>query len=394
VAHSLEAVVVRYRVTVLTPTLIGDGQKLSPIDYMVWKDHVNVLDQHRIFKLLARGPRLESYLVQLKKAEKLDFASWGGFAQNYAGRRIPFEHASSTQYWERTRAEHLFIPTFATGPSGPYLPATSVKGALRTGVVHAHANQSILKDLAAKVASESRVPRNPAGNVEDAALGTYGADVMRLVAASDSNAVPVSSFKVYVLRTSTLESRAPGKFDLAWKQSPRGAVKRFEDATPVFAEMASPNTVFEGDWREDAFLSQPEIARSLRRRGRPGTATMFQDVNSWSTQALEVHQRYAEWTGMTVLQQTLAELRARLEQTRQDPLACILPLGWGAGLFSKTAFSNTEDDGLRQILRQVPFYSRAIQSGLPFPKTRRVVFLGNQPATLAGFVELRVSPSS
>ncbi len=43
----------KYRVMCLTPTLVGDGQKLSPIDYMVWRDHVNVLDQRRIFKLLA-----------------------------------------------------------------------------------------------------------------------------------------------------------------------------------------------------------------------------------------------------------------------------------------------------------------------------------------------------
>ena len=46
----------RYRLTCLTPTLVGDGRKLSPIDYMVWKDHVNVLDQWRIFRLLAEGP--------------------------------------------------------------------------------------------------------------------------------------------------------------------------------------------------------------------------------------------------------------------------------------------------------------------------------------------------
>ena len=56
----------KYRVTCLTPTLVGDGQKLAPIDYMVWKDHVNVLDQRRIFRLLAKGPRLEGYLAQLK----------------------------------------------------------------------------------------------------------------------------------------------------------------------------------------------------------------------------------------------------------------------------------------------------------------------------------------
>src|SRR5579863_3748574 len=122
----------KYRVTCLTPTLVGDGQRLSPIDYMVWKEHVNVLDQRRIFKLLAKGPRLDGYLAQIKKATKLDFASWGGFAQNYAGRRIAFENAASPKYWDRAATEQLSIPTFASGPSGPYLPAAAMKGALRT----------------------------------------------------------------------------------------------------------------------------------------------------------------------------------------------------------------------------------------------------------------------
>ncbi len=98
-----------YRVMCLTPTLVGDGQKLSPIDYMVWRDHVNVLDQRRIFKLLAKGPRLEGYLAQLKKADRLDFASWGGFAQNFAGRRIPFEssrHGSGVAAGARRASVH------------------------------------------------------------------------------------------------------------------------------------------------------------------------------------------------------------------------------------------------------------------------------------------------
>jgi len=112
----------RYRLKCLTPLLVGDGRRLSPIDYMVWKDHVNVLDQWRIFRLLAKGPRLDSYLAQLKNADKLDFASWGGFAQNFAGRRIPFENAAYSTYWNRAAGESLQIPTFATGAAGPYLP--------------------------------------------------------------------------------------------------------------------------------------------------------------------------------------------------------------------------------------------------------------------------------
>src|SRR5436190_12202843 len=125
----------KYHLTVLTPTLVGDGNRLSPIDYMVWRDQVNVLNQARIFRLLSRGPRLEGYLSQLRKATKLDFASWGGFAQNFSQRRIPFEHADSTAIWNGAPSESLFIPTFAAGYRGAYLPASAVKGALRSGLV-------------------------------------------------------------------------------------------------------------------------------------------------------------------------------------------------------------------------------------------------------------------
>ena len=116
-----------YRLTCLTPVLVGDGRKLAPIDYMVWKDQVNVLDQRRIFRLLAKGPRLEGYLTQLKKADKLDFASWGGFAQNFADRRIAFESPAYSAYWNRAVGDSLHIPTFSAGTSGPFLPGAALK---------------------------------------------------------------------------------------------------------------------------------------------------------------------------------------------------------------------------------------------------------------------------
>lgn len=380
-----------YRLTCLTPTLVGDGQRLSPIDYMVWKDHVNVLDQWRIFRLLAKGPRLDSYLAQLKRAEKLDFASWGGFAQNYAGRRIPFEHPSSTQYWERTHAEHLFIPTFSTGPNGPYLPGTAIKGAFRTGVVHGRLTERILAELGTRIESEGRMPRRPAIAVEESALGTSGADPLRTVAAFDSKTVPASTFRVFLLRTSTLESRGAGKFELAWKQAPRGSVKRAEDATPVFAEMAVPGTVFEGEWHQNAFLSTPEIGKALRRRAPIAQGAMFELVNAYTAQLLGIQKQYAEWTGLALLKSTVEQLEARLAAIQEAKRGCVLALGWGAGFLSKVAVLNTQDESYRGILKQVGLYARAIQSGLPFPKTRRIVFLANQPATLPGFVHLEVA---
>ncbi len=376
----------KYRVTCLTPTLAGDGRKLAPIDYMVWRDQVNVLDQNRIFRLLAKGPRLEGYLSQLKKADKLDFASWGGFAQNYSERRISFEHASATGYWQKTKGLDLFIPTFAAGPAGAYLPATSIKGALRTGALHGKATQEMLKEAASRVAGDGRSIRHATQALEDQALGADGGDAMRLVSAGDSQPVAPDVFKIYLLRTATLEARGAGKYEIAWKTSPRGAARRAEDSTPIFAEMAAPGTSFEGPWRENEFPR-------ARRRERLDRAELFRLVNAYAADLIGLHRQYAEWTGLTQLHAAMDELERTLNQAREGGAKCLLPLGWGAGFFSKTAFSNTQDQAYRDILRQLPFYARAIQSGLPFPKTRKIVFLNNQPAAIPGFVHLEVLES-
>ena len=169
----------RYRLTCLTPTLVGDGQKLAPIDYMVWKDHVNVLDQRRIFRLLAKGPRLDGYLAQLKRADRLDFAAWGGFAQNFAGRRIPFEAPGAIPLWEKATPEHLFIPTFATSMGNPYIPGTAIKGALRTGAVADRWTEGFMRDLSERLSSEDRLPRQPALRPEEAVLGGSGSSRMK-----------------------------------------------------------------------------------------------------------------------------------------------------------------------------------------------------------------------
>jgi CRISPR-associated protein Csm5 len=379
----------RYRITCITPTLVGDGRKLSPIDYMVWKDHVNVLDQTRIFRLLAKGPRLEGYLTQLKRADKLDFASWGGFAQNFAGRRIPFENGAYSNYWNRASGETLHIPTFAAGTSGPYLPGSAIKGALRTGMLFANWREGMLQDTLRRVKGD-RLPRRPAEPIEEQALGSAGSSRMRFVSAGDSAPVSTAQFEIYLLRTSTLAPRGAG-YGLAWKQSPRGSVDgaRPEESTPSFAEMAVPGTIFEGNWDEKRFFLQPEVRRAVRWPETFNRAKVFEAVNVYAAGLLALHQQYAAAAGLPVLSKSLEELNARLESAKERG-SCLLSIGWGGGLLSKSAWLDTTNPEYREILQQFAIYNRALASNLPFPKTRRVVFLGNRPAALPGWVELAV----
>lgn len=380
----------RYRLTCLTPLLVGDGRKLAPIDYMVWKDHVNVLDQWRIFRLLAKGPRLEGYLAQLKKADKLDFASWGGFAQNFAGRRIPFENAAYSAYWNRAVGDSLHIPTFAAGALGAYLPGAAIKGALRTGMLFAHWRDGMLQEVLERVKGD-RLPRRPAEIVEDHALGPAGSNRMRYVSAGDSGIVTSSQFKVYLLRTSTLQPRG-AQLALGWKQSPRGAVDggRPEESTPSFAEMATPGTTFEGDWSEKNFFLEPEVRRVVRWPESLNRAKVFEAVNVYAAGLLALQRQYAAMAGLALLDKGLEELEQRLTKAR-DTGGCLLALGWGGGILSKSSWLDTTNPEYRQILQQFALYNRALSSNLPFPKTRRIVFLNNKPATLPGWAELTVA---
>lgn len=376
----------RYRVTALTPLLVGDGRELSPIDYMVWKDQVNVLDQARIFKLLARGPRLEGYLTQLRKATKLDFASWGGFAQNFSQRRIPFEHAEATAVWNTAPQESLFIPTFAASTRGAYLPASALKGAVRTGLMFGRWSASTIERAAATMEGD-RLPRR----IGDAAEANAGASQVRVLAAADSDAVAATQFKIYVTRVASLDTRQTAKPQLVWKVSGRGSVtaQRVAEATPVFAEMASPGTAFEGNWEERTFLENPELMRALGWRSVPDPKMIVDATNRYAAAQLELHAHYSETAGLTRVRESVAQLQKQIGATENEPLSCVACLGWGSGFLSKAAFTGTNEEPYRKILKAIPGVGKSIREGVPFPKTRRVVFAGSQPAFLPGWVNIQ-----
>ena len=105
---------------------------------------------------------------------------------------------------------------------------------------------------------------------------------------------------------------------------------------------------------------------------------------------LALHKQYAQldapgrcWRG------TIEELEAKLAEAR-GAAACLLSLGWGGGLLGKSAWLDTANQEYRQILQQLSLYSNALSSNLPFPKTRRIVFLNNKPASLPGWALLEI----
>jgi CRISPR-associated protein Csm5 len=368
-----------YSITALTPLLVGDGRALSPIDYMVWKDQVTVLDQPAIFKSLRNSRLFDTYLGELRTARKLDFARWGGYAQQerFSRRRIPFENADSTGVWNAAPPESLFIPTFASDYRGAYLPASALKGALRTGLIFSRWSATTIDKLAAGMEGD-RLPRR----ASEAAEASASASQVRSVSLADSQPAPASAFRIYVTRVASLDTRQPAKPQLVWKVVGRGSVppQRVTDATPVFTEMAVPGTTFRGEWQEHQGSEKRPLAKP---------ETLIDAANEYAAAQLDLHARYAEVTGLNGLRQTIEHLKSELKAVRSSPLTCLSSLGWGGGFLSKAAFLDTGLEPYRKILRSVPAIGKGLRDGVPFPKTRRVVFAGGQPSSLPGWIKLQ-----
>jgi CRISPR-associated protein Csm5 len=207
---------------------------------------------------------------------------------------------------------------------------------------------------------------------------------MRAVMLADSAPIAPASFRVYLLRVGALIERG-GKFELAWKQAPRGyaAAARPGDSTPMFAEMAPPRTSFSGGWKQ--------AGRGSRAGRNGGAERLFEAANEHASKQLELHREWANRTGLSRLGANLDALTTLLNEARERKNACLLNLGQGGGFLSKAAFLDTANEDYRKLLRASPAYDRAIRTGLPFPKTRKIVFEGGQASTLAGWALFEIA---
>ena len=381
----------RYRLTCLTPLLVGDGRKLSPIDYMVWKDHVNVLDQWRIFRLLAKGPRLDGYLTQLKNADKLDFASWGGFAQNFAGRRIPFENAAYSAYWNRAIGRQ---------PAHPHLRHRRLR---TVSARHRHqgraAHRHGLRQLARRHAAGRRGPRARASACRAVRRRAWKsrrwARRHEPHALRRARAIPRPSPR----RSSRSTCCAPPRCSRAAAAS-RSAGSRAR-AAPWMARARTTARRSSPRW---PFPAPPSKAIGRRRRSSCSRrsaarvrwpesfdrAKIFEAANVYAAGLLAAAApvRLLDRPGSAGQEPRRTGAAAGRTPARRAR-ACSRSAG-AADCPPRAPGSTPPTPTTARFCSSSRIYNRALATNLPFPKTRRIVFLNNKPATLPGWAELSV----
>lgn len=128
----------RVKVTPLTPVHVGSGETLEPFEYHFQGNEVWVLSPMRLLEVL-RGPELDRYLNALERGpfaarEVLHEIARGTDLRPAIAWRAPVGQGFARyleEALEKRRGE-LSLRVFPRALEGPYLPGSSLKGALRT----------------------------------------------------------------------------------------------------------------------------------------------------------------------------------------------------------------------------------------------------------------------
>ena len=269
------------------------------------------------------------------------------------------------------------------GMDRPYLPGSSLKGAIRSALAWDLVDQQDVlrgEDLqrGAKMVDD-RIDRDLfLGRIpQQQRMNSTVRDVMRLFRISDSTplATPPTLLQVAMLGSSSQRNTR-----LAVEAMPEGAEVRATLQIERYGlESSVARRVIDfSDWR-DRFTPEA-LAASCRRRAA-ALIRGEQDYFASFPQAAELTRFYDQ------LASQLANLDAR---------SCMLPVGWGAGWRSKTL-----DDRLRGVgaddqlfadivrrFRLKKHKSDTFRPGMRFPDSRKVVLFGERPARPLGWVQI------
>lgn len=314
----------RLKITTLTPLHIGSGNKLlHEYDYAIYKGFTWRINENNLLDAQSvDDPKVAAMLARTKPAQLLkaaDFTPENKFFR-YVMKGTPNSEAEGAVLVEQIK------DTF----DRPYLPGTTLKGALRTALGwHLWKQRGLRPDLG----QLNSMPKFAAGKYEDTLFGdTPNKDLLRALQVEDSASLDP---KVLMLANIKVTTHAP-------KQGRK-------QGAPIEVEAVRKSVIFETKIKLDLQLfSDWAKQRGLSLVGEDlllNFAAIVRDYN------VEVIRREVEWArklpeGKNVL--------AHYQEMQGFPLApnqFFLQLGWGGGWEQKTFGSR---------LKQNPEFMRGI----------------------------------
>jgi CRISPR type III-A-associated RAMP protein Csm5 len=347
-----ERILERYslEITTLSPVHIGDGGRLTPLDYLEKDRLIHVINEDRLFEELERRRLISHFISYVERTRDASLKDFIERLMRDVGPRVYESMAKYSLEILSGRGEGKQILTFIRNAEGrAYIPGSEIKGAMRIALMH-----SILERDPAKI---SRVlgmlvsdPRN-----EDILLrpriGEPHGDLGRLIRPSDSSPIDrVCVAQMY--RTSTrLDSPIPlSLVEVVPENVAARASLTLVSSERIIREIGGPVSV------QDIVDACMRKARRVIELEKRRIQKMIQGAS-----------RHPVWASLNEFYDNLLR-----ELDRCRGLEAVLRIGGGQGLYSTTLISALiNDNNFRRIIE-----AREAEAGRRLKEVRKLLSRG------------------
>jgi CRISPR-associated protein Csm5 len=255
----------------------------------------------------------------------------------------------------------------------PYLPGSTLKGALRTALAWC-----MLTDGVAQV-DVRKLKRSrywASGRLEQDLFGEDpNHDLLRALQIGDSaglaapNGLELAQVAVYSIQ----RGRSLG---------PKGSRYRFH------LEVIPDGVDLSADGRRDNFILEPKQARKLHFGSGPAYLSRLPyHANRLAEALIEQESEFYRRYGPAGVADFYDQLQDRLDNLDRER-TCLLQVAWGTGWTSKTVGSALS----QSLMTQIRARYRLGRRGQPFPKTRRLIERSSEAVMPLGWLQVTFEP--
>lgn len=387
-----------YVIEVLSPVHIGCGQKYNPADYY-WHPgdrRLYILDMERFFTANLDRRVYDTFTSLL--SVRRNPAVWHNMVRQFP-KLDPreFSHYSLAVENPGFRGQEE-ISGFIKSAGRPYVPGSSLKGAMRTALTRAHWSEfggtyeSAARKCMDRLAKTEHGRRrkllveadNPA---EEDALGSPRRSPFRFLKLSDSEPIEPSELALGEIKILSVHRDEP-----RWFGAPTGPshekVVDHPSANSFFYEVLREGTIISGRYSLDLEHAKVGTGLSSGCEAIRNPHVLENLVSSIRGDVMELIK--AEHAFYSKLLPHTAQWYEKLQQLaeRLGSGQILLPLGWGTGILAKGVFRLLSQETALALV-SAGVWHRA-STGL-FPKTRRLVVKDGIPCIPMGWVKLSLS---
>ena len=342
----------------LSPLHVGTGRELMrDYDYVVHGGRTWRIDQDVLLDAaLGEDKEWDAALLGRPAAELLREEDYkpGSKLFRYVARGMPRSQDQGARLREQIKDVW----------DRPYLPGSSLKGALRTAIFDWALGQ---REDALDVGRLGRDRRWAAQPIERAVLGRNpNYDLLRALQVGDSRPVRANA-SLSIENAQVLTGREPG--------------------SPIEIEAIRPEVRLRTEVKLDLALFSPAAEGTLHFGSRLEWLTGLMGLCRARVTPILLGER--DWYQTRYPGSAVARFYGKLHQIVQElpDERALLQIGWGGGWGSKTVGGRLSEGEREGVIGRYSLARGRRRSGDPFPKSRRVVLdTGGQPAAPLGWV--------